>query len=79
MSFKINKQNKIRKDVCVSLFSCVCRGCQDRGESSPTQIDGIHKGIHKHTSDKTWLISKWKQCINSVLNKLDKDNVEGLV
>ena len=64
--------------MCVSLFSCVCQGRRGRGESSPTQSDGIHKGIHKHTSDKTiWLISKWKQCINSVLNKLDKDNIEG--
>ena len=55
----------------------MCQGRRGRGESSPTQSDGIHKGIHKHTSDKTtWLISKWKQCINSALNKLDKDNIE---
>ena len=59
MSFRINEGNRIRKDVCVRLISCVCQDCRGGGESSPTWSDGINKGIQKHTSDKTtWLISE---------------------
>ena len=66
--------------MCVWACSRVCVGAAEVGENPLLlRVMEYTRGYWKHASDKTtWLISKWKQCINSVLNKLDKDNVEGL-
>ena len=80
MSFKINKQNKIRKDVCVSLFSCVCQDRRGRGESSPTQSDGIHSEYTRSTFSNrhffiyipSFLISKYTNDRKDVKNHTHK-------